>query len=223
MATPAQQLKRTRTERDQADRKRAQSELVGLRKQIRNAKATRSTKLREVKLCCRKARERNRTRAKQARERLQRSIVNTREKARTICELAKGEAQRSSLRDIDKAVEALNAERTTQRQLLVWTKPKRKEATRAERRGESDDEVRNNIDDVGLRIVFDAVRSKIKGSPRRTRTEAFFEWAAEHPAIVYELQEAEAIKELQKLEAEERRIAKALKKRRVTQRAAVPF
>jgi len=63
--------------------------------------------------------------------------------------------------------------------------------TRRERRAESDDEVRRNLS-PDYRPIFDRVRGGIRGSARRTRTEAFLEWLEEHPDEVLALQAAAA-------------------------------
>lgn len=52
---------------------------------------------------------------------------------------------------------------------------------------ESDDEVRRNIP-AELEPVFDRVRRQIKGSARRSRTEAFLEWAEANPDEVLAMQ-----------------------------------
>lgn len=57
----------------------------------------------------------------------------------------------------------------------------------AERRAESDDSVRRNLP-AELVPVFDKIKRSIKAGPRRTRTEAFLEWAHEHPAEVLAIQ-----------------------------------
>lgn len=49
-----------------------------------------------------------------------------------------------------------------------------------ERQQESDDEVRGNIPPE-LAFLFERVKRQIKGSPRRTRTEEFLDYAHEHP------------------------------------------
>lgn len=209
---------RTQIRRDiERDLKRKDREkLRALRTAIRAAKGERREKLRNVSEQCRAARKRNTERAKKARERLRESIRRTRERARGLCVVSRGEAQASTLREIEKAVGALDEERTLQRQLAIWTKPKSCPASprrsRTEKREESDCEVSANIDDPGLRVVWEHVKHKIKPSPRRTRTEAFYEWAAEHQAQVYEIQEADAEKALRALEQEERRMSREVKK-----------
>lgn len=210
-------------ERDLGTRQR--SALRELRTRIRAAKARRRTKVKDVRCDCKAARLRNRARAKKARERLNASIRRTREHARTVCSLAVGEAQRSTLHDISRAVDALTAEQSAQRQLAVWTKPKRSErSTRLERRQESDDEVLANIEEPGLRVVFQEVKGKIKAGPRRSRTEAFYEWVGEHSADVYRIQERDAERAIVELERAERKLAKARGKKSIgAALEAVPF
>lgn len=227
------QLAQTKKESDATIRKRAREKLRRLRDGIRAAKKARAVKLKDVGANCRTARTTISARAKQARARLNDSIKRTREKARTLCSTARGDARIETLSQIDHAVGLLQEELTEQRRLSAWTrKPAKKggaerSSSRLERRGESDDEVAANIDDPGLRIVWEHVRHKIKGGKHRSRTEAFAEWAAEHVAQVYAIQEADAERHLQEMERAERKLAGALRKpgnyREPAGLEAVPF
>ena len=211
----ARQLKQIRVSMERDLKRKDREKLAALRIAIKGAKVTRREKIRGVSVQCRSAKRANMERAKRARERLRKSIQRTRERAKSICAVSRGEAQASTLTQIEKAVGALEAERTVQRQLAVWTRPKScavPSRGRAEKRQESDCEVAANIDDPGLRVVWERVKSKIKPGPRRTRTEAFYEWAAEHQGEVYEIQEADAERALRVLEQEERRMSRELKK-----------
>lgn len=220
----ARQKAQIRKEIERDLKRKDREKLKALRNSIKTAKRTRREKQREVSETCRAARKRNMERAKRARERLRESIQRTRERARGLCSVSRGEAQASTLREIEKAVGALEEERTLQRQLAVWTRPKSCAVpagrTRAEKREESDCEVSANIDDPGLRIVWEHIKHKIKGGSRRTRTEAFYEWAAEHQSKVYEIQEADAERALVALEAEERKLAREVKAGRYRKRSA---
>ena len=211
-----QQLAQTRADMERDLKRKDRERLKGLRESIRVAKRARQTKLRDVAADCRAARRKNSERAKRARERLRASITRTRERAKNLCAVSRGDAYASTLREIEKAVGTLEEERALQRQLAVWTKPKTcavpGRAKARERRQESDCEVAANIDDPGLRIVWEHVKAKIKGGPRRSRTEQFFEWAAEHSGEVYAIQEADAERALVELEKEERRLSRELKK-----------
>jgi hypothetical protein len=212
--------------------RRARARLKALRAQVKAAKAGRGVKLREVGQHCRQQRKVVSARAKAARQRLNASIARTRQRAQSVCSSARGDAYASTLDAIERTARALESELGEQKRLRIWAKPAKTSATlpraRArERADESDGEVAANIDDPGLRIVWDAVRHKVKAGKHRSRTEAFFEWAAEHPAQVYEIQEADAVQALERLEREERRLAGALRKGgkglRAAMLEAVPF
>jgi hypothetical protein len=212
----ARQLAQTRRDMERDLKRKDREKLKTLRESIQAAKRLRKTKLREVGGQCREARRKNMERAKRARERLRASIQRTRERARGLCTVSRGEAYAGTLREIEKAVGALEEERALQRQLAVWTKPTKcalpRTAKARERREESDCEVSANIDDPGLRVVWEHVKHKIKGGHRRSRTESFLEWAHDHSADVYAIQEADAERALLALEQEERRLSREVKK-----------
>lgn len=233
MQLGARQKKQTARETDAELRRRARIHLSSLRTQLKSAKLERAAKLAAVSSSCRQQRKAISARAKAARSRLNASIARTRDRARTVCSSARGEAYSSTLRQIEKAAAALNSELATQASLRIWAKPARAKpgpsprVRSRERAEESDDEVESNISDPGLLIVWRAMRGKIRAGKHRSRTEAFFEWAAEHPARVYELQEADAVQAIAELEREERKLAGALRKgsaRKVRELlSAVPF
>lgn len=213
MTLAKRQLAQVRAQLERDLRRKDKERLASLRTQIRTLRAQHRERMRAVKAECREARVRNRARAKRARERLKESIRRTREQARTVCQLAVGEAQAKKVRDIGRAVDELAREQGEQRKLLAWTRPKpTNTATPRERAQESDDVVLANIDEPGLRIVFEHVKRRIKAGPRRSRTEAFYEWVAEHPSEVFEIQEADAARELERLEREERRLHGEMRK-----------
>lgn len=209
------QLAETRAQLERDLIRRDREKLRVLREQVREAKRARQVKKRAVSADCRNARKHFNARAKKARERLNASIRRTREQARSVCELARGEVQREGLQHIEKAIGALEGERAVQRQLKAWTRPKvcpTRPGRARELRSESDCEVQANIDEPGLRVVWEAVKQRIKAGKRRSRTEAFYEWVAEHPAEVYEIQERDAERAIDALEREERRMAAQVKK-----------
>ena len=78
-----------------------------------------------------------------------------------------------------------------------------------ERTSESDDEVLGNIP-RGLVKVFDKVRRHIKGSDRKSRTEAFLEWVEENPGEVYAIQERDAEREVRRLGRGQRRMLRTV-------------
>lgn len=210
------QLAQTRRENERDLRRRARERLRTLRQALREAKQQRRARLRQVTLNCRAARQAITRRAKAARERLRRSVERVRARARDACAASRGDATQQALAAIAMATNALEGERVEQHRLRVWAKPSRSTAaprSRArERQLESDEEVEANLDDPGLRIVWRAMKGKIKPGKHRSRTEAFVEWAAEHSADVYAIQEADAIRHLEQLEQQERQLARALRK-----------
>ena len=227
----ARQKKQTRAELEREGRRRAQRELQALRAQLKAARAQRKVRLKAVTANCRAARRSISQRAKQARARLNASIARTRTNARTLCSASRGQAKHETLSAMDKALAALERERVEQKKLRIWldkSPSSRAQAGRgrAERQSESDHDVANNIDDPGLRIVWEAVKSKIRPRGRTSRTEVFAEWVAEHPSDVYAIQEADAERALHALERQELLLAKALKRARYEaprELAAVPF
>lgn len=139
-----------------------------------------------------------------------------------------------ALAEIDRHLTSLQDELNEQRSLRLWAKPARlggskgssARARTRERVAESDEEVAGNLDDPGLRVVWEQVKHRIKPSARRSRTEAFLEWAAEHRAEVYRLQEADAVRHLEELERREAALRTALRRKRPLTHAdldPVPF
>lgn len=225
------QLKQTRSELERDQRTKARRRLKDLRAEIKTARKRRTQRKREVSATCRAARTRITQRAKRARERLSASIKRTRCKAKDLCNVARREATEETLSQIEAALSALDVERGTQKQLAVWSRPASKVAAGSrssakERQQESDDEVRNNIDDPGLQVVWDKVKHRIKAKGRTSRTEVFAEWVAEHHSEVYAIQESELEKQIAELEHQERHLAKAVGRKRYREPealAAVPF
>ena len=129
-----------------------------------------------------------------------------------------------------KARELLAAERAYQgelRRLERRAEQREKMATAHERRQESDDEVRANIS-RDLISLFERVRRSIRGSDRESRTEAFLRYVEQNPDDAVLAMQEEADRELKKLLAEEKRLAKAMRSPRrsrpsAEEMAAVPF
>jgi hypothetical protein len=97
---------------------------------------------------------------------------------------------------------------------------KRRARSTAERRSESDDEVRSNVD-PHLLPLFEEVKGKIKGSERRSRTEAFLEYAEAHPEDVLFAREREAASSLHRaIMAQQREPRHAPRTRKMLQTSA---
>lgn len=109
---------------------------------------------------------------------------------------------------ISRQIEAENAEiMRLRREADALVSPARRAGGRraAEKRSESEDEVRRNLDDPFMRELWEKKKAKIRGSKYRTRTEAFIEYVKDHPEEIERLrfrQEREAEKALEKAYAE---------------------
>jgi hypothetical protein len=155
-----------------------------------------------------------------------------RQAARNKCQARKHRVRSSAAVAIARRRLELEAESKLQTRLKRADNHARKQRTTyKERAQESDDAVRSNLPRE-LRSVFDRVRSHIKGSRHRTRTEAFLEWAQEHPEDVLSYQGDETDREVARLvrehEAAERELARTLRKAKPRARARraasdVPF
>lgn len=104
--------------------------------------------------------------------------------ARARCQL-KRSAHRSK---VDRARVAYRQEASYQasmrKNLHHAARKMKPRASLSERASESDDEVRQNIP-ADLIPLFERVRRQIKGSARKTRTEAFLEYVESHPREQY--------------------------------------
>ena len=188
-------LDRKRLMRDIEHERRAKvvQRLTELGALLKAAREARRESIDRIRLQCRKAREKLSTVCGARRERARREgteVVNAR--AREI----QGERHLDKLqrtagkRPVAKGVKPIGRVRNASR----------------ERESESDDAVRRDIPPE-LVSVFNKVRRNIKGTDRRTRSEAFLEWAEENPGEIYVMQEQEAARELKRLVKEYQREA----------------
>jgi len=141
-------------------------------------------------------------------ERIRLQCRAARERLRTTCGLRKERARLEG----EEVIQARRREIQEERYLdkLQRSRPKsaqplgRMRNARREHEAESDDEVRRNLS-PDLASVFNKVRRHIKGSERRSRTEAFLEWAEENPDEIYAMQEQRAAREIDRLVKEYQR------------------
>jgi hypothetical protein len=212
----AKQQRESRRQRERDARKADRERLRALRAAIKQARKSSSDRRREVIGLCRSGREVARELAKAIRARKRAEalaeIEAVRSQSRNACEVRKVEVREGTRDTLQRAAAALAAEREHQALLQRWeTPPKLAGAkrsggrVRAERAAESDSEVEHNIPPE-LVPVFRRVRAKIKSSPRRTRTEAFLEWAQSHPGDVIAITDAQLERDVAKLVAEEARL-----------------
>lgn len=178
--------KRLHREIEQERRAKVAERVTQLGLQLKAAREARRGSIERIRLQCRAARER----------------------LRTTCGLRKERARLEG----EEVIQARRREIQEERYLdkLQRSRPKsaqplgRMRNARREREAESDDEVRRNLS-PDLASVFSKVRKHIKGSERRTRTEAFLEWAEENPDEIYAMQEQRAAREIERLVKEYQR------------------
>ena len=149
-------------------------------------------------------------------ERIRLQCRTAREKLRNTCGARRQRAQREGAEVITARQREIHEERyldKLQRTAGRRSAPKsnkpigRPRKASRERESESDDEVRRDIPPE-LVGVFNKVRRNIKGSDRRSRSEAFLEWAEENPGEIYAMQEQEAAREIKRLVNEYQREAR---------------
>lgn len=128
----------------------------------------------------------------------------TRQVARDQCALERKHARDEGTHKIDHAKKERAEERRFAAELVRLERgakaseaERRQRTRRGERRAESDDEVRGNLEPE-LVPLFELLKRTIKGSDRQSRTEAFRQYAEEHQAEVYEAQEREAERALRR-------------------------
>ena len=209
---PAASENRKRLERELAEhlREKDYAALTLLRAKISAARVDRRHRLHAARQTCRGALLSLRARQKEERHRLTLGHRAEREQGRASCNAGKQQARDEGLTLERQAQSEYNDERTFQRQIRRAAKPRKERSTVRERTQEDDDAVRRNLP-AELVPVFDKHRRSIKGSARRSRTEAFLEWAEENPDEVLHVQQAEADRELKNLLRQERELDRAMR------------
>lgn len=171
--------KRLRKEIDKEHRAESRQRIRTFRGQATSARKRRQRELLDLRESC----QGRVAKIRAARE----ALVQKRRDVAAECRAAREQARSLARRDIEEALGAIEEERSFQREIhrkVLTQKPRR---SRAEALSESDDEVRGNIAPE-LVPIFNRVRRDIKGSARRTRTEAFLEWVEAHPDEVSALE-----------------------------------
>jgi hypothetical protein len=211
--------------------------LAALRARIAQLRGDRRAALAMIRTGCKTARralpERLRAYREAERARLGRELKEARQAALNRCQAAKAQIRLEAGSAIQAASRELAEEKRTARLIReAEGKIRKAHARRAvEVRQESDDEVRGNIP-TELVPIFERVKRQIQAGPRRTRTEAFFEWVEEHTEEVAELQAELAEAEFGRLlaeheieEQEEQRAIDRARRGRLTRAelAAPPF
>ncbi|MBK8997451.1 MAG: hypothetical protein IPM35_17115 [Myxococcales bacterium] len=220
--------KRLRREIAAELRQKDRARLRELRDAIAKARARRRERMAQAVAFCRAGRVAVRERARERRQRalaeLRAALDAERAAARATCAEKKAAVRSEGLKTLEHARQVLDAERVYQRELRAAesTHRQRSKAHRArahERRAESDDEVRQNLP-AELVPVFNRMRRHIKGTARRSRTEAFLHWAEENPGEVVAMQGDDIEREVSRLVKEHDKQERKLRSRKRYQRSA---
>lgn len=196
--------------------------LEELRHQLKAARARRAAALRATVQSCKRGRQLAAVRVVELRAKakaeLAQEVKRLRQEARNRCQARRHAIRSAGGRAITVRRLLLAEERQLQKQLKRLADDARKKKLRTaassrERRAESDDYVRGNLP-AELLPVFERVKKQIKGSARRTRTEAFLEWASEHPEDVLLHQQHVTDREVAELVREHEATAGRLRKGR---------
>lgn len=206
------------------ERRRLQAELAGylreqdkaqlrlLRARINAARVERRRMVHGARLQCREARLALRDRQKLERDDLVQRQRGERVQERAACSSGRSSARARGLAGEAAAAGELKEARTLQRHVRNADRRNVLErSTKRERAQEDDDRVRSNLPPE-LVPVFDRVARRIKGSAKRSRTEAFLEWAEENPDEIIAVQQAEADKALRAMLKEQREHGRAMRK-----------
>lgn len=189
------------------------AELRKLRAELRQAQANHRSAMRDVRAQCREIRKRVSAKIHDMRERARKKLnaiaLRERIEAKAKCLKMLADARAMWTDRVQLKAAKLAAERSYQRELANIERANRQRAkahphaSYLERRGESDDEIRQNIP-AEFHALFAKVKHKIKGSKLISRSEAMMHYVHEHPDAHLEVIEHEAHRELKRLQAEER-------------------
>lgn len=159
-------------------------ELARLREAIARARRAKRARALAARAACRDALVRVREHGRRARAELARKIAEETAAARSSCVSSRDLVRELGVKSVGATkaeLERLRADIRLRRRAEGARRVER--LTKREARGESDDEVRNNIPRE-LEPVWARVKSHIKAGPRSSRTEAFLQWVHDNSASV---------------------------------------
>jgi len=161
--------------------------LPELRRALAQTKRQKKNRLKQCRAECRMLTKQARARARTAEKKLREHLARLRISAKLACAScvnidAKALDRMNDLADRIRAEQSAIAGLRNKLDHLRSTKGQAGGRRSAELRAEHDDEVRRDLgDDPALLALWQKVKSKIRGSKNRTRTEAFFEYVHDHP------------------------------------------
>lgn len=179
--------------------------LRGIKAEIGALRARRREVLAKTRAGCRAARVRARAailaRRKAEHDRIRRELREMRQAERNKCAARIVGARASIASAIEgkkRAASKVRRDDAADRRITKHGERERARVTARELLGQSDDEVRSNLD-PHLVPIFDRVRKTIHKTKHMDRTEAFQHWAHEHPHEIQEMQSENSDKELSRL------------------------
>jgi len=195
-------------------KRRDQQNLKALGLRITRAKAERKHAYQQIAHYCRLGRQNVSARVRRLRAEVRDAVNAKAEKLRTAQREQCAADQQAARAELDQEIKRARLELEQDRKSFATNYGrKRSRTSAAERRQESDDEVAHNLP-AELVAVFRAVKGTIRGGPRRTRTEAFLEWAEENPDAVHAVLYDQAERDVARLVAEHERVGRRLRKGR---------
>lgn len=178
--------------------------------------------VRSIQAECKATRQAITVDARARRQALRDAIANERAALRGTCSRRLDEARAATAHAIEEARKSaaeLDRLRRVTRSPAQAAAAERARLRGAERITESDDAVRANLS-PDLAIVWERVKSRIRGTKRASRTERFLEWVEEHPGEAARIVNEEAERSVRELpeETEAQYRARKLEERRVRPR-----
>lgn len=208
-------------------RERLRSRIGELRAKVREVRRDEKLALVQVRALCRRSRTRATDRTKVRRAEVLALLRDETSKlmaeARRACQARTGKVLRRGSKarsELEKQAQALARELAAHKLYREFRtgKPGRSKVSRTERRQESDDEVRGNLDPE-LVPVFESVKRSIHATPKLSRTEAFLHWAEENPDDVLTIRsehgERAFERELREHLDQERKIQRMINRKRI--------
>lgn len=185
-------------------REKDRNVLALLRAKIKTARLDRTLMLRAARSSCAMARSQLQARQREERTQLFERHRGERIAERSACSTGKDSARRKG-HELEAAARGeVKEAKTLQRQIRqADQRNTRTRSTARERGQEDDDAVRSNLPPE-LRPVFDKVSRRIRATGKKSRTEAFLDWAEENPEEILAVQQAKADHELKQLLKQQR-------------------
>jgi len=206
---------RRKLQRELADdlREKDRATLGLLRAKIKHARVERKLMVRAARETCHATRTALKERQAAARAEFVQGQRAERVLERQACSSGKAKAKATGLELELGARRTFRAERSLQRQVRNAGKEPVLRSSHRKRAQEDDDAVRANLP-AELVPVFDKVSRRIKGTPKRSRTEAFLDWAEENPDEILRVQQAEADSALRELLKQQRELGRTVRNAR---------